>query len=80
MIIKLSISLDNAVLEKIDAFAKENGLTRSGLVAVACNDYISARQKMPELLSSFKRLGDLADKYQKGEISEVEFSQSLKNL
>lgn len=37
--VRLSISLRPAILEQLDAIARELGLTRSGAIAVAARDY-----------------------------------------
>lgn len=41
---KVQITLDDELLKKVDDFANENFMTRSGLVSVAVNDYINAKE------------------------------------
>ena len=40
-LVRLSVSLKQPVIDRIDAMADDLGLTRSGLIAVATQDYIS---------------------------------------
>jgi predicted RNase H-like HicB family nuclease len=39
--VRLSISLKPAIVERIDSMAEEMGITRSGLIAVATQDYLN---------------------------------------
>jgi metal-responsive CopG/Arc/MetJ family transcriptional regulator len=50
---KVNITLDDNLMQKIDAFADENHMSRSGFVSHVCTDYI----KQAELLSTIKSLG-----------------------
>jgi predicted RNase H-like HicB family nuclease len=43
--VRLSISLRNDIVKKIDVLAEEMGLTRSGLINVAARDYINRMQQ-----------------------------------
>ncbi|NLB32785.1 MAG: hypothetical protein GX818_03335 [Tissierellia bacterium] len=43
---KVNITVDDALMERIDNYAKKNYLSRAGLMALACNDYINAREVM----------------------------------
>jgi hypothetical protein len=43
--VSVAISLRPAVLEKLDAAAAEEGLTRSGFIALAAQHYIKSLEK-----------------------------------
>jgi hypothetical protein len=43
--VRLRVSLRNDIVKKIDAFAAEMGLTRSGVINVAAREYL-ARMKI----------------------------------
>lgn len=43
---KVNITVDDALMERIDNYAKKNYLSRSGLMALACNEYINTREIM----------------------------------
>lgn len=58
----MTISLDNDLLEQLDNFADDNGMTRSGLIGVACRQYLTSIQAMPSMLAIVQKLGDLAAK------------------
>lgn len=64
---KVNITLNDDLLAKVDQYADENGMTRSGLVAVALGDYLSAR----ELTSAIKSIAfTMEDISSKGEVDE----------
>lgn len=46
---KLAITVSDELLERMDDFAKRNGLTRSGLIAVSVSQYINALEAQPHL-------------------------------
>ncbi len=39
---KVTISLDDNLLKRIDDYAKKNGVKRSGLISIACSQYLDA--------------------------------------
>lgn len=53
---KVQLSIDDALLDRIDATAREKGLNRSAFVSVACDDYIRATEKGAEIKKSFDKL------------------------
>lgn len=38
--VKINITVDEDLLERIDQYAKENYISRSGLITLACTNYI----------------------------------------
>lgn len=44
---KLSVSLEENLIDRMDKFAADRGLNRSGLIAVACTQYMDAAEAMP---------------------------------
>lgn len=43
---KVTISLDDNVLKRIDDYAKKNGVKRSGLISIACMEYLDAKDSL----------------------------------
>lgn len=43
---KVQISINDNLLERLDAFADENYTTRSGLISTALTEYLNAREVM----------------------------------
>ena len=41
---KVQISLDDKLMERIDNFADNNYMSRSGLISFACNQYLNQAQ------------------------------------
>lgn len=64
---KVNITLNDDLLAKVDQYADENGMTRSGLVAVALGDYLSARELTSAIKSIAFTMQDIASK---GEVDE----------
>lgn len=44
---KLSVSLEENLIDRMDKFAADRGLNRSGLIAVACTQFMDASEAMP---------------------------------
>lgn len=64
---KVNVTLNDDLLARVDQYADENGMTRSGLIAVALGDYLSAR----ELTSAIKSIAfTMQDIAAKGEVDE----------
>ena len=59
---KVTISLDIDLLDQLDNYADDNGMTRSGLIGVACRNYLLTMEAQPSMLNMMKLLGDLAGK------------------
>lgn len=65
--VKVNVTLNDDLLARVDQYADENGMTRSGLIAVALGDYLSAR----ELTSAIKSIAfTMQDIAAKGEVDE----------
>lgn len=86
---RVTISFPTDLLAKIDAYADENGATRSGIVALACRQYFLAVENAPAMTKIIKSLADLSDKAGvmsnkelADQISFIEYSnrQVLKNF
>lgn len=50
---KVQISIDDKLLERIDTFADENYISRSGLISMGMSDYLTSK----ETLRLIKNLG-----------------------
>lgn len=48
---KISISIDDTLLEKIDDYASENYLTRSGFITLVSKNYLSQQEALKTLSS-----------------------------
>lgn len=64
---KVNITLNDDLLARADQYADENGLTRSGLIAVALGDYLSAKELTSVVKSIAFTMQDIASK---GEVDE----------
>lgn len=77
---RVQISIENDVLEKIDAFAKQSALSRSAFLSMAAVDYIAAKEKAPLITSAFSSMAALLDARVKGEISQEDFQLRIDGL
>lgn len=77
---RVQISIDDDVLEKIDAFAKQSALSRSAFLSMAAVDYIAAKEKAPLITSAFSSMAALLDSRVKGEISQEDFQLRIDGL
>ena len=53
---KISISMADELLQRADEFADANGMTRSGLIAVAVRTYINSMDAAPSVTKLLKEL------------------------
>jgi metal-responsive CopG/Arc/MetJ family transcriptional regulator len=51
---RINLTLNNELLERVDTFAKSNYMTRSSVVAFACNQLL-LQNELSSLLVSMKR-------------------------
>lgn len=75
---KITISIDEQLLEQLDNYADDNGYTRSGLIGNACRQFLIASKAQPSLLQLLKKLGDLAGKG--AGLSDEERSEMLNSI
>lgn len=72
---KLQISMNDDLMERIDKFADKNYMTRSGLISLACTQYLTQN----EALSAVKDIGlairKIADNGKIDEESEVKLKE-----
>lgn len=57
---KFSVSMNDELLAKIDAYADDNGMTRSGFLALAAKQYLHAMDAIPSLNVLLGKLANLA--------------------
>ena len=66
---KLNITLREDLLERIDEYAEGNGMTRSGLLAIAATQYLNAVEAMPSVNKLLKSMAAVSEGVLKGEMS-----------
>lgn len=61
---KCNVSLEADLVDRIDAYAEGHRISRSAVIAIACNDFLAAVAQLPELRSQLvdfqNQLADLA--------------------
>lgn len=73
---KINVSLSDELLEKADAYRKENYLTRSALISVALNQYINAQSfktQFPDFIDALRKVS------KNGEV-DAETEKALKDM
>lgn len=69
---KLSFSMKSDLLERMDNYADENGLTRSGLIALAVTQYLNAVEAAPSVNKLLSAMAAVSDGVLRGDMSPVE--------
>jgi len=60
---KVTISVEPSLLERIDEYADDNGMTRSGFISLAVRKYLEAEAALPSMTKVMSELAKLmADK------------------
>lgn len=75
---RVTISFPVELLEKIDAYADANGATRSGIVTLACKQYLLANENAPAITQILKSFAELTNKV--GVMSNEELADQLSLL
>ncbi len=57
MLKRITIGVEEKLLNRADDFAKRYGLNRSTLISVALNEYMFAKDKEPEVMEAINKLG-----------------------
>lgn len=64
---KVQITLDDELMKRVDAYADENYMSRSGLLSIAVTQYLNTK----EMIGAITRMGIAMEKIaDKGEIDE----------
>ena len=61
---KVQISLNDALLERIDAYADENYMSRSGLLSLAATQYLNAQEVknvLNDMATSIRKIADTCE-------------------
>lgn len=61
---KVQISLDDKLLERIDTFAKDNYMSRSGLISFASNQFLNSAELtglMKDMSLAMRKIADNGD-------------------
>ena len=56
---KVTISVEPKLLERIDNYADENGMTRSGFISLAVKKYLEAEAAMPSITKMMAKLAEM---------------------
>lgn len=73
---KINISINDELLERIDKFTENNYLSRSGLISLACNQYLitmEAQAMFRSMNVAFQKIADtgVIDEETRRELDEV---------
>lgn len=69
---KLSVTIREDLLDRMDEYADENGMTRSGLIAIAVTQYLNAVEAMPSVNKLLSAMAAVSDGVLKGEMTPDE--------
>lgn len=59
---KANITLDDKLMERVDAYADNNYMSRSGLISVALTDYLNAKEMITSISDIAVTMKKIADK------------------
>lgn len=66
---KLSVTIRTDLLDRMDSYAGNNGMTRSGLIAIAVTQYLNAVEAMPSVNKLLNAMAAVTDGVLKGELT-----------
>ena len=74
---KLNVTIREDLLERMDNYADENGMTRSGLIAISVTQYLNAVEAMPSVNKLLKSMAAVSAGVLKGEMDPQEAKARL---
>lgn len=74
---KISISINDELLRKIDEYSKENFLTRSGFLSLAANQYILQQEAMSTMKSLRSAVEKVSETGEMDEQSEADMKKFM---
>lgn len=77
---KANLTINEDLLSRADAYAKANGMTRSGLVTVALAQYLNAVEMAPAAKEVLVNLANLMQKASGNAMSEDELSEQINDI
>lgn len=69
---KLSVTIRRDLVERMDEYADNNGMTRSGLIAIAVTQYLNAVEAIPSVNKLLNAMAAVSDGVLKGELTPSE--------
>ena len=79
--VRINITIQDDLLEKVDAYTASNAMTRSGLIQLALSQYLQAQEMLPNLNNAFALMGSLAKRAAtEGGVNTEEFNSELAAL
>ena len=77
---KLNVTLREDLLERIDAYADENGMTRSGFLSVAAVQYLNAVEAAPSVNKMLAAMAAAAEGAIQGDLTPEEADAQMKAI
>lgn len=59
---KVQVSLDDRLMERIDYYAKENYMSRSGMISIACTQYLNQYEAVNAVINMSVCMKKIADR------------------
>ena len=69
---KINVTIRDDLLDRMDGYADDNGMTRSGLIAIAVTQYLNAVEAMPSVNKLLNAMAAVSDGVLKGEMPPSE--------
>lgn len=69
---KLSVTIRCDLVERMDEYANNNGMSRSGLIAIAVTQYLNAVEAIPSVNKLLNAMAAVSDGVLKGELTPSE--------
>lgn len=77
---KLSVTLREDLIERMDDYADDNAMTRSGLIAVAVTQYLNAMEAMPSMNKLLSSMAAVVDGTFSGQLTPEEAEQRVAQI
>lgn len=78
--VKLNITMKEDLLARADSYADENGMTRSGLIALALTQYLNSVEAMPSVNKLMASMAAVVDGTFNGVLDPVEAQKRMESI
>lgn len=65
---RLNVTIKSDIVKRMDAYAKDNGMSRSALISIAVSQYLNAVEAMPSVQKLLAGMSEIVQQIAKGQL------------
>lgn len=77
---RLNVTIKSDIVERMDSYAKDNGMTRSALISIAVSQYLNAVEAMPSVQKLLAGMSEIVQQTAKGQLPPADALTRLEGI